>query len=158
MRNPTRLLTSTSVTNWLSLQQMLLATSYLILITLHTADLCRILKPVKSHVLVGHVIKNKPNSSFEKCTYYCELDTKCISVNYFIQDGKCEFNNASKEMFPYDLKEKKDAIYVQNIRKDDREIDPCKWLKCQHGGSCHLLPKPWCACLAGFKGSTCQST
>lgn len=101
---------------------MLLGTSFLILLTLHAADLCRILKPVKSHVLVGHVTKTIPNSSFEKCTYYCELDTKCISVNYFIQDGKCEFNNASKEMFPCDLKEKEDAIYVQNIRKDDRSI------------------------------------
>ena len=132
--------------------------SVLVLLFLHTAELCRILEPVQNHELVGHVIKTIPNTSFEKCTYRCELDTKCISVNYFSKIRKCEFNCASKEMFPGNLKKKKDSLYVNNIRKENTEIDPCQWLlTCMHGGSCHPLPRPWCACPTGFNGSTCQS-
>ena len=134
-----------------------MVTSFFVLLPFPTADLCRTLKPVVNHVLTGHVIKSIPDSSFEKCTYHCELDAKCISVNFFTKDKECELNKASKEMFPRDLKEKKGSIYVQNIRKDSIEIDPCKWLNCQHGSSCHPLPKPRCACLTGFKGPTCQS-
>lgn len=108
------------------LQQVQVVPSLLFLLSLHTADLCRTLTPVKNYVLIGHVIKTIPNTSFERCTYYCELDAKCISINFFAKTRDCEFNYASKEMFLHDLKRKEDSIYVHNIRKDSREIDPCK--------------------------------
>lgn len=139
------------------LQQVQVVPSLLFLLSLHTADLCRTLTPVKNYVLIGHVIKTIPNTSFERCTYYCELDAKCISINFFAKTRDCEFNYASKEMFLHDLKRKEDSIYVHNIRKDSREIDPCKWLNCRNGASCQPLPQPSCTCLTGFKGPTCQS-
>ena len=66
-------------------------------------------------------------------------------------------NNASREMFPRDFKVKEESLYVQNIRKDEKEIDPCKWLKCLHGSTCRPLSKPYCACPVGFKGIMCES-
>ncbi|KAJ7376995.1 hypothetical protein OS493_031268 [Desmophyllum pertusum] len=66
--------------------------SLLVLLFIHTADLCRTLKPVKNHVLIGHVIKTMQESSFEICTYHCELDDKCFSVNIYTKTRKCEIN------------------------------------------------------------------
>lgn len=129
--------------------------SLLVLLFIHTADLCRTLKPVKNHVLIGHVIKTMQESSFEICTYHCELDDKCFSVNIYTKTRKCEINYGSKEMFPGDFKERRDTLYVHNIRKDTR--DPCARLYCLHGGSCYPLPQPYCVCPAGFVGSKCQN-
>ncbi len=123
--------------------------------SIHTADLCRTVKPVKHHELINHVINTLQETSFEICTYRCELDAKCFSVNFFTKTGKCEFNYGSKEMFPGDFKASRDTLYVHNIRKDT--TDPCAWLNCLHGGTCYPLPRPNCTCPAGFAGSTCQN-
>lgn len=134
---------------------MPVVTSLLLLLAIHTADLCRTVKPVKHHKLISHVINTLQETSFEICTYRCELDVKCFSVNFYTKTRRCEFNYGSKEMFPGDFKESRNTLYVPNIRKDTR--DPCTRLYCLHGGTCHPLPQPNCVCPAGFAGPTCQN-
>ena len=132
-------------------------TSLLAILSFQTAEPCRFLEPVSHHKLVGHVMRTIPGICFEKCTYYCELNIKCISVNYLTKAKECELNYASKEMFPSSFEKTTDSLYANNIRKENNDIDPCRSLTCLHGGSCYPLPKPWCSCLDGFNGSTCQS-
>ena len=132
-------------------------TGLLAILSFQIAEPCRFLEPVSDYKLVGHVIRTIPGICFEKCTYYCELNIKCISVNYLTKAKECELNYASKEMFPSSFAKTTDSLYVNNIRKENNDIDPCRSLTCLHGGSCYPLPKPWCSCLDGFNGSTCQS-
>ncbi|XP_022792941.1 uncharacterized protein LOC111331968 [Stylophora pistillata] len=127
----------------------------LVLLFIHSAETCRAFKPIKNHVLTGQVIKTIRDLNFEKCTYHCELETKCFSVNFYTKINKCELNYGSKEMFPRGFKEEQDALYVHNIRKDIR--DPCSALYCLHGGLCYPLPQPYCTCPEGFVGSICQN-
>ena len=134
---------------------MLVVSSLLFLISIHTADLCQVIKPIKQHELIGHVMKTIQDSSFEMCTYRCELDVKCYSVNFQIKTGRCELNKGTKEMFAQDFKESRDMLYIHNIRKDTK--DPCRLLYCLHGGSCYPLPQPYCVCTADFAGSRCQN-
>lgn len=134
---------------------MLVVSSLLLLFSIHTADLCKVIKPIKQHELIGHVIKTMQDTSFEMCTYRCELDVTCYSVNFHTNTGRCEFNYGSKEMFPEDFKTSRDTLYIHNIRKD--AIDPCRLLYCLHGGSCYPLPQPYCVCTADFAGSRCQN-
>lgn len=134
---------------------MLVVSSLLLLFSIHTADLCKVIKPIKQHELIGHVIKTMQDTSFEMCTYRCELDVTCYSVNFHTNTGRCEFNYGSKEMFPEDFKRSRDTLYIHNIRKDAR--DPCRLLYCLHGGSCYPLPQPYCVCTADFAGSRCQN-
>ncbi|XP_058965535.2 uncharacterized protein [Pocillopora verrucosa] len=127
----------------------------LVLLTIHSAETCDTFKPIKNYVLTGHVIKTIRDANFEKCTYRCELETKCFSINLYTKTSKCELNYGSKEMFPSDFKEELDALYIHNIRKDTG--DPCNALYCLHGGSCHPFPQPNCMCPVGFVGSICQN-
>lgn len=143
------------VTNWPSLQGMPVVSSLLFLLSIHTADFCQVIKPIKQHELIGHVMKAMQETSFEICTYRCELDVKCFSVNFHTKTGRCEFNYGSKEMFPQDFKESRDTLYIHNIRKDMK--DPCRLLYCLHGGSCYPLPQPYCVCNVDFTGSRCQN-
>ncbi|XP_020601275.1 uncharacterized protein LOC110040383 isoform X1 [Orbicella faveolata] len=143
------------VTNWPSLQGMPVVSSLLFLLSIHTADFCQVIKPIKQHELIGHVMKAMQETSFEICTYRCELDVKCYSVNFHTKTGRCEFNYGSKEMFPQDFKESRDTLYIHNIRKDMK--DPCRLLYCLHGGSCYPLPQPYCVCTVDFTGSRCQN-
>ena len=143
------------VTNGPPLQGMPMAFSLLFLLSIHAADLCQVIEPIKQHELTGHVMKTTQETSFEICTYRCELDFKCYSVNFHTKTRKCSFNYGSKEMFPQDFKKSRDTLYIHNIRKDTK--DPCRLLYCLHGGSCYPLPQPYCACTADFAGSRCQN-
>ena len=137
------------------LQKMSALVTLLVLLTIHSAETCDTFKPIKNYVLTGHVIKTIRDANFEKCTYRCELETKCFSINLYTKTSKCELNYGSKEMFPSDFKEELDALYIHNIRKDTG--DPCNALYCLHGGSCHPFPQPNCMCPVGFVGSICQN-
>ena len=134
---------------------MLVVSSLLLLFSIHTVDLCQVIIPIKQHELIGHVMKTMQDTSFEMCTYRCELDVTCYSVNFHTKSGRCEFNYGSKEMFPEDFKASRDMLYIHNIRKDTR--DPCRLLYCLHGGTCYPLPQPYCVCAADFAGSRCQN-
>ena len=134
---------------------MPLLSSLLFLVSIHSAELCQVIEPIKQHELIGHVIKTMQETSFELCTYRCELELKCYSVNFHTKSNRCEFNYGSKEMFPQDFKESRDTLYIHNIRKDTK--DPCRLLYCLHGGSCYPLPRPYCVCTADFAGSRCQN-
>lgn len=89
---------------------MSVVSSLLFLLSVHTADLCQIIEPIKQHKLIGHVVKTMQETSFEICTYRCELDVRCYNVNFHRKTGRCEFNYGSKEMFPEDFKESPDAL------------------------------------------------
>ena len=143
------------VTNWRSLQGMPLVSSLLFLLSIHSAELCQVIEPIKQHELIGHVMKTMHETSFELCTYRCELELNCYSVNFHTKTNRCEFNYGSKEMFPQDFKESRDTLYIHNIRKDAK--DPCSLLYCLHGGSCYPLPRPKCVCTADFTGLRCQN-
>ena len=112
--------------------------------------------PFKNRALLGHVLETKEDLSFEVCTYQCEVEDKCFSVNFRTKSRKCELNFASKEMFPKDLVEEKNSLYIHNIRKE--RTDACQELSCRNGGSCYPLPRPRCLCPVAFQGPTCEST
>ena len=47
-------------------------------------------------ILTGHVIYTLQRKTFESCTFSCELEWQCHSVNYFLLHKTCELNNPSE--------------------------------------------------------------
>lgn len=118
---------------------------------------CRTSFSNKDHVLIGHVMRTLKGKSFEKCTFSCELDSRCFSVNYFLWDKTCELNNASGNSSPGHLVSRKGVVCIDMvIRKDD----PCVSMRCGNGGTCVVSSKVQevqCNCVQGFIGPRCES-
>ena len=93
------------------------------------------------------------HKSFESCTFSCELEPQCFSVNY-ISLRKTELNDATKEYFPADLVTQKGAFYMGMVI---RSYNPCMSMRCENGGTCVLCPSVACKCLKGFSGLRCES-
>ncbi|XP_074633814.1 lactadherin-like [Acropora palmata] len=115
---------------------------------------CRTSFSNKDHVLIGHVMRTLKSKSFEKCTFSCELDSRCFSVNYFLWDKTCELNNASANSSPGHLVSRKGVVCIDMvIRKDD----PCVSMRCGNGGTCVVSSKVQCNCVQGFIGPRCEN-
>lgn len=98
--------------------------------------------------------KSFSSKSFEKCTFSCELDSRCFNVNYFLWDKTCELNNASANSSPGHLVSRKGVVCIDMvIRKDD----PCVSMRCGNGGTCVVSSKVQCNCVQGFIGPRCES-
>ena len=115
---------------------------------------CRTSFSDTDHVLTGHVIRNLNHKSFESCTFSCELEPQCFSVNYISLHKTCQLNDATKEYFPGDLVTQKGAIYMGMVI---RSYNPCTSMRCENGGTCVLSPSVACKCLKGFSGLRCES-
>ena len=109
----------------------------------------------KDHVLDGHVIRTLKNKRFESCTFSCELESHCFSVNYIASHKTCQLNNVSKDFFPGDFVLRKGAIYIDMVI---REYHPCMSMRCENGGTCVARPSVMCKCLDGFSGLRCESS
>lgn len=120
-------------------------------------DVCVTVAPVEGWTLVGHVLKTKEDTTLSRCTFYCEIEQKCWSINFISTTNACELNSATKEMFPDDFTRKEDSQYVHNVL---RERDPCVNTKCQNNGRCLVSSAQQleCLCPSEFTGSLCEST
>ena len=127
---------------------------YISLFYSSVASDCRSSFSVTDHVLTGHVIRTLNHKSFESCTFSCELEPQCFSVNYISLHKTCQLNNATKEYFPGDLVTQKGAFYMGMVI---RSYDPCTSMRCENGGSCVRSPSPKCNCPQGFSGPRCES-
>lgn len=115
---------------------------------------CRADISYKNHALVGHALQTLKNKRFESCTYSCELDLQCFSVNYVPTLKTCQLNNASKSFFPGDFVKRKGTIYMEMVI---REYHPCNSMRCENGGTCVTRPTVMCRCHARFSGLHCES-
>jgi len=118
------------------------------------ASECRSSFSVTDHVLTGHVMRTLNHKSFESCTFSCELEPQCFSVNYISLGKTCQLNDATKEYFPGDLVKQKGAFYVGMVI---RSYNPCASMRCENGGTCVSSPSLECKCLKGFSGLRCES-
>lgn len=115
---------------------------------------CRASVSYKNHALVGHALQTLKNKRFESCTYSCELDLQCFSVNYVPTLKTCQLNNASKGFLPGDFVKQKGTIYMEMVI---REYHPCNSMRCENGGTCVTRPTVMCRCHARFSGLHCES-
>ena len=123
----------------------------------HTSSVtseCRSRFSVTDHVLTGHVMRTLNHKSFESCTFSCELEPQCFSVNYISLHKTCQLNDATKEYFAGDLVKQKGAFYMGMVT---RSYNPCASLRCENGGTCVSSPSLKCKCLEGFSGPRCES-
>ena len=116
---------------------------------------CRVGSSNQGQALVGHLIRTLEKKTFESCTFSCELEPQCFSVNYMASNKTCELNNASKDYFPDDLVSRKEAFYMEMVI---RVYQPCGNMPCENGGTCVVSPSVHCKCLQGFSGLRCEST
>ena len=115
---------------------------------------CRVSFSATDHVLNGHVMRTLNHKTFESCTFSCELEPQCFSVNFISLHKKCQLNNATKDYFPGDLVKQKGAFYVGMVI---RSYNPCASMRCENGGTCVHSPSLKCKCLEGFSGLRCES-
>ena len=115
---------------------------------------CRSSLSDTDHVLAGHVMRTLNHKSFESCTFSCELEPQCFSVNYILLYKTCQLNDVTKEYFPGDLVKQKGAFYMGMVT---RSYDPCARMRCENGGTCVRSPSLKCKCLKGFSGLRCES-
>ena len=106
------------------------------------------------HVLAGHVMRTLNHKSFESCTFSCELEPQCFSVNYISLHKTCQLNDATKEYFPGDLVKQKGAFYMSMVA---RSYHPCASMRCENGGTCVSSPSLKCKCLKGYSGLHCEN-
>ena len=115
---------------------------------------CRTSFSDTGHVLTGHVMRTLSHNTFESCTFSCELEPQCFSVNYISLHKTCQLNDATKKYFPGDLVKQKGAFYMGMVI---RSYDPCVSMRCENGGTCFRSPSLKCKCLKGFRGLRCES-
>ena len=115
---------------------------------------CRFSFSGTDRVLTGHVMRTLNHKTFESCTFSCELEPQCFSVNYMSLHKTCQLNNATKEYFPGDLVKQKRAFYMGMVT---RSYNPCESMRCDNGGTCVSSPSLKCKCIGGFTGLRCES-
>ncbi|XP_078378835.1 EGF-like repeat and discoidin I-like domain-containing protein 3 isoform X3 [Oculina patagonica] len=116
---------------------------------------CRTSFSVKDHVLIGHVMRTLNHKTFESCTFSCELEPQCFSVNYISLHKTCQLNNATKEYFSGDLVQQKGAFYMGMVV---RSYNTCESMRCENGGTCVSSPSlTECKCVDGFTGFHCEN-
>ncbi|KAL9963454.1 hypothetical protein ACROYT_G026965 [Oculina patagonica] len=94
------------------------------------------------------------HKTFESCTFSCELEPQCFSVNYISLHKTCQLNNATKEYFPGDLVKQKGAFYMGMVV---RSYNPCESMRCENGGICVSSPSLKCECPKRFIGLHCET-
>ncbi|KAL9963455.1 hypothetical protein ACROYT_G026966 [Oculina patagonica] len=115
---------------------------------------CRTSVRFTDHVLTGHEMRTLNHKTFESCTFSCELEPQCFSVNYDSLCKTCQLNNATKEYFPGDLVQQRGAFYMGMVV---RSYDPCESMRCENGGTCVSSPSlTECKCVGGFTGLHCE--
>ena len=115
---------------------------------------CRTSFSDTDHILTGHVIRTLKHKTFESCTFSCELEPQCFSVNYILLHKTCHLNNATKKYFPDDLVKQKGAVYMDMVV---RSYNPCESMRCENGGTCVISPSLECRCHKGYIGRHCES-
>ena len=116
---------------------------------------CRTILSDTDHVLTGHVMRTLKPKSFESCTFSCELEPQCFSVNYILFTKTCQLNNVTKEYFPGDVVTQQGAFYMAMVIRTYQ--DPCVSMRCENGGTCVSSPSVKCECSDGFSGLRCES-
>ena len=107
------------------------------------------------HILTGHVMRTLQHKTFESCTFSCELEPQCFSVNYMSLHKTCQMNNATRDFFPEDMVKQKEAVYIGMVIT--RRFNLCESMRCENGGTCVNSPSLKCKCRDGFSGLHCES-
>ncbi|KAL9963431.1 hypothetical protein ACROYT_G026941 [Oculina patagonica] len=115
---------------------------------------CRTRVSDADRALTGHVMRTLNHKTFESCTFSCELEPQCFSVNYISLHKTCQLNDATKEYFPGDLVKQKGTFYMGMVV---RSYSPCGSMRCENGGICVSSPSLKCKCPKGFSGFHCEN-
>ncbi|XP_071798872.1 uncharacterized protein [Asterias amurensis] len=110
---------------------------------------------VVDFVLTGNVYKNETFPRQKICKRACHTDPKCISINFQLRGGQCEFSGANHANSSGGLSGKTGWIYIYNLRKSPGS-DCLIWPSGVYG-----LPTPTSGCPTGViweTGSRYQDT
>ncbi|XP_071798873.1 uncharacterized protein [Asterias amurensis] len=84
----------------------------------HTIEYTPFWCVVVDFVLTGNVYKNETFPRQKICKRACHTDPKCISINFQLRGGQCEFSSANHANSSGGLSEKNGWIYIYNSRKE----------------------------------------
>ena len=109
------------------------------------------------YALVGHTYRQTTSRDVERCTFLCESEHACYSVNYNKESKLCELNRHGTFWFPEALVRLDNSIYVASVVRDE---DPCLSMPCYHGGTCvvdrAMMAFKRCQCLPDFTSRYCE--
>ncbi|XP_071798874.1 uncharacterized protein [Asterias amurensis] len=84
----------------------------------HTIEYTPFWCVVVDFVLTGNVYKNETFPTQKICKRACRTDPKCISINFQLRGGQCEFSSANHANSSGGLSGKTGWIYIYNSRKE----------------------------------------
>ena len=88
----------------------------------HTIEYTPFWCVVVDFVLTGNVYKNETFPRQKICKRACHTDPKCISINFQLRGGQCEFSSANHANSSGGLSEKTGWIYIYNSHKVGQSV------------------------------------
>lgn len=76
---------------------------------------CRLTRALSDHVLSGHTFKTIQGTTLERCTFHCEMEENCLSINYLSSTRTCEYNNKNLELSSFDMRKKNHWVYIGSV-------------------------------------------
>lgn len=65
--------------------------------------------------LTGHVMYERSSVSGMVCSLYCARDLRCLSYNYYKEQGTCELNDDTRVNNANELVHSKDVDYYEKL-------------------------------------------
>ena len=86
---------------------------------------CRTTKSLSDYVLSGHTYKTTTGVTFERCTFNCEMDERCLSINYLPSTRICEYNNQTLELGSLNMVRREEWFYTSSAVRGPACNGPC---------------------------------
>lgn len=72
---------------------------------------CRTTYSVSGRYLEGHVISTHALKNMGQCVVMCSNDQRCQSINFELNELICELNDADRQTYPWDYKNREGYAY-----------------------------------------------